>query len=121
MLKNGELLGETAWGSGRVWVVGLLQKPEAKSREKEKKATLGSRWPWQSGHELQRRACSRSQQNGQNIQWAETIWEQQRRLECSLAWAILGIGRKSPCPQCGMNGRNGVQDARSVRGLCSLV
>lgn len=46
MLKNWELLRKTALGSGRVWVVGLLQRTEAKSRAKEKNATPWSGWLW---------------------------------------------------------------------------
>ena len=71
---------------------------------------------------LQHKAWSGSQQNGQNIPWAGTTGRgQQRKLGYSLARAILGVGRKSPCSQYGMNGRNGVRDARSVRGLCIWV
>lgn len=44
---------------------------------------------------------------------------QQRRPVYSLAWVIVGVGGKSSPPQHSMNGRNGVQSARSLRGLCS--
>lgn len=114
MLKNWELLRKIAVSSGRVWVAGLLQRPEAKSRATEKKTMSWSGWLW---------CCSTKFALGaskMNIT-PPTGRGQQRKMGYSLARAILGVGRKAPCSQYGMNGRNGVQNARSVKGLCSLV
>ena len=93
-----ECLREPSPGRGSVWVVGLLQRPGAKSRAKQEKATLGSGFLWLNGHELQYRACSRSRQMARKSpgQGPFCGGEWQRRLGYSLAWAFVVAGRKSP-------------------------